>query len=1359
MDPERLKKLWKDVLGPDPDWSKLSTVASYRRKERRPLPFPAQPGEAYKQLEVVGRGGLGIIHRAWQINLGREVALKSARDLAEGDAESAEDARDNFLAEALVTGRLEHPNIVPVHDLLVHRDGTLQLSMKLVRGRSWAEVLREDGIADFDRHLEILLLCCHAVAFAHSRGVVHNDLKPANVMVGEFGEVLVMDWGLALEFGDQPTMDGLRHTSGLSGPCGTPAYMPPELAEGRGEEIGPWTDVYLLGAILYELLSGKAPHHRQSFLQVLLDAVSGVIPPLPDELPAELRAICMRALAAEPVERYPTVLEFQSALKGFQLHEKSLQIGARAWRKLEACQEAAAQGPQPGPDALSALYEGFVQAIACFEQAEQLWIGNRGAAQGLREARQAYAETALKQGDLVLAKAQLSKLDPHDSQRLRLHLDRASRRRRREKSSARRLRNVMLLSALLLFCGLLLGLVVVGSINRELETQIAMVREARGRADSAAVVAQRQSLYNQRRGAIAIAALDDLVGEVQVQLLQHGSDNTERVALDLLKRARDRWAELREADISEQRVSHSSALISLKLGELLLRADGDLPAALEMFEEARTSLARLLRHDPDSQPVRRALADALLWKGVCLTTMGAVTRALEPLEEAYKVSSGLPLEDHSDSAHPLGLRVEILMNRARALQLLGRLTEARRDFEAALSMAAPDFRSAHGLIELASLLASQGQVREGERICRESIELMRGRIQEDPQHAELKTQLARAYATLAGFLRAAGDLEAARLALEQGITWRRRLHEQYPGRTLNRIALAAQLAELGRVILGQGQLAAAEDRITEAVVRLEELRAQTAMREPAERLVVAWTHRAVLLRMRGDSDGALQAASQGLALQEEMLRTQPDLAEWRFQLAQTHNELARILGQRGEHEQASAHQRRGLELCAQLLQIDASHMRARFAWAEGCLDLAELENQAGRPVQADSLLAASESELRTLEVETSSPIQVGLALANVLVKRASLSRIRLLPERALAQAAEAWAGLESLTGVLEAEPLSNLKGLALRELGRAQLEMQDLESGAEALQQAFAIASDLAQRRPENAQYQTNLLSVHAELAVLCKETGDPEGAAELFGFCVERAGALIAEDSSNVLRRQALLAVSEQLGKLHLETGDPGAAALAFRRGLDCARSHPLFAAHQTFWSNRLGAALHLAGRQEAALEVFTMGIEAGERVWAESANQALQADLAEAWYRKAAVDFEREDFEAATEACARSWSLFAEIWPRLSGRYSVVLLCLHLQARLAELAGDAAAQLEAYQRSEEIAGHQHRQQSGAQSARDLVIARILLAAAQRRADKKDEARQLLRAALDEIEPFVEQIEDGESLRSHLQEQLEGWE
>ena len=268
----------------------------------------------YGLLEEIGRGGMGTVYLAEDRVLGRRVALKVV-----GTGATDPGAAARMLREARVIARLEHPGIVPVHDAGTLPDGRMFYAMKRVDGRRLDEVSAGNG-ATLPERLRIFQKICEAVAFAHAHGVIHRDLKPENVMVGPFGEVLVMDWGVAKVL-EESIASSSRAVSPSMIPAGgtaegtvlgTPAYMAPEQAEGRADRIGPAADVYALGAILQFLLTGRAPFDEETALR-RARGEAGLSPrPVRDghgAPPAPLAAVAEKAMAADPAGRYASVEE------------------------------------------------------------------------------------------------------------------------------------------------------------------------------------------------------------------------------------------------------------------------------------------------------------------------------------------------------------------------------------------------------------------------------------------------------------------------------------------------------------------------------------------------------------------------------------------------------------------------------------------------------------------------------------------------------------------------------------------------------------------------------------------------------------------------------------------------------------------------------------------------------------------------------------------------------------------------------------------------------------------------------------------------------------------------------------------
>jgi len=300
---------------------------SLRPAPEREVPEMAQ-GSPFGRFEIVGklgRGGSGIVYRARDPHLGRDVALKVLR--FSGDPSM----RERLEREARTTARLAHPNIVTLHEAGT-LDGTSYLVMELIPGESLA--VRMPSLALEDK-LALLGKVARAVAYAHSQGVIHRDLKPGNILIRPGGEPVVMDFGLAR------SLEGDLDLTVTGAAVGTPLYMAPEQLLGRREAVGPRTDIYALGVILYEALAGRPPFQGETIAQVTTRILSE--DPVPPErrrpgVPRELSAAALRALEKDPARRYATAWTFAEDLarfgRGEPLSAKPLTLAGKVWRKL-----------------------------------------------------------------------------------------------------------------------------------------------------------------------------------------------------------------------------------------------------------------------------------------------------------------------------------------------------------------------------------------------------------------------------------------------------------------------------------------------------------------------------------------------------------------------------------------------------------------------------------------------------------------------------------------------------------------------------------------------------------------------------------------------------------------------------------------------------------------------------------------------------------------------------------------------------------------------------------------------------------------------------------------------------------------
>ena len=536
--------------------------ASFTRGTR----FHEAVGRKLHVLDVLGRGGMGVAFRARQQDLARDVAIKV---LHGGGSQSA--PTEALHREARLTADLDHPGVIPIHQA-----GCDFFSMRLVRGRTLRSLCGDgpttgESLVRLVGHLARLT---EAVAFAHHRGILHRDIKPGNVMVGEHDEVLLLDWGLALR---GELVDGhwrCTDQASYSACAGTPQYLAPETACGRSDDIGPASDVFLLGALLYQFLTGRPPYVGQSVRQVLLAAAINdwtSVAKLVDDAPPDLVALQEAAMASEPGAR-PDAAALGAGLRAW-LHGRS--VARRATEALAAARQVVAALPPPEAAAdVMAVYADCDRARRHTQAAEALIGATQEVIMALVAIELAQARQALETGDLGLARVCIDRVQASDDHppvaAMRAALAQCEARRH----AARRGLRILAVAAVLL--------VGIGLASLIISTRYALDGEAR-------LVAERQGQAQDMFELAHAMSADDLAGR---QLLLHqalGYDETHAGVRSLLADTTQAlaWQSVENGDVGSAR--HLAVTVA-DLGQATMAQE--LMAAIDAAVAARDAIRR-----------------------------------------------------------------------------------------------------------------------------------------------------------------------------------------------------------------------------------------------------------------------------------------------------------------------------------------------------------------------------------------------------------------------------------------------------------------------------------------------------------------------------------------------------------------------------------------------------------------------------------------------------------------------------------------------------------------------------------------------------------------------------------------------
>jgi tetratricopeptide (TPR) repeat protein len=874
-----------DVRG-DRRWSGLLRTVSV---SDRPVEDPA----LFEIETRVGEGGMGEVLSARQVALDRRVAIKR---LHPGGAH-VENDRQRFLAEAVVTGDLDHPNIVPVHDLASTQDGTPFYAMKLVRGRSWDAVI--DDLSE-DENLDILLKVADAVAFAHSRGVIHRDLKPQNVMLGDFGEVLVMDWGLAASVTDTAKASRLDERSAFGG---TAAYMPPEMAMGSMERIGTASDVYLLGAVLFRALTGRTPHDGASVMACLTAAAQNTIVATPRS--DEFVSIALEAMATDPRRRFPDVTAFQQTLREARAHAQSRRLMKRAEAALD---EARRTGEYP-------LFE---RSRYGFEEAAALWPENPQAAAGADAARLAQARAAFEHQDLDLA-ASLLTGDAAEETEL---AEEVSRERAIRDSRQRRLRRMRRVAT-----GLAAALVVVLTVG------LALIAAENNRAERAEALANSQS-------EVALDTLDALVFSVNDAL--EDRPGLRDLRRDLLDVAVNGLEKVVAAEQEAEQVDRRLAVAHQSLARIA-HIERQTERALEHQRQAVALFEALHQSDVPSTTLDLAEALQVLGEIEQAYRMGDISAAREAVQRSLELAETLPPDEPEHQGLRFGLRLDLIDLAVDADQLTEAEIQAQRLLVDAEQWAesVPESRPAalyraHALARLAEVAVYREQPETAVGFSRRRLEILTGLADRHPSDTEITRLLALAHQDLGDTLRRIGVLDEATRMLADAASAQRQLIADDPSRGQVRRDLVTTLWSQGELEVVRGRPDIAMQRYTGALDAAEALLELNPANLEAMRDVFICAKELGGLHLEaGRLADARRWYDRGRTMTEALMAAQPDSLNAATDHVISHYYLGLVHQNLGDCASATGEWEAGIAILQALIDDGRIGPESRFAgWPE-----------------------------------------------------------------------------------------------------------------------------------------------------------------------------------------------------------------------------------------------------------------------------------------------------------------------------------------------------------------------------------------------------------------------------------------
>ena len=905
---------------------------------------PSGTGDRYELSGEIARGGMGIIYRALDTSLGREVAVKVLQQRFGAGSSAAR----RFANEARIAGQLQHPSIPPVHDVGVLPDGRPFLAMKLIRGQTLEELLndRADPAAERGRFVAVFEQVCQAAACAHAHNVIHRDLKPANVMVGSFGEVQVMDWGLAkvlgslVDEGGDPEattsatqVDSVRDT-GQSGTVagsvlGTPAFMPPEQAIGAVGEIDARSDVFGLGAILAVILTGKPPFIAETVETTRVKAARAEVSDCFAHLDAcgadpDLIALCKQCLAPKPVDRPADAGVVANAVAELRAAADERARRAELERVRVEGEKATAEARSNERRKRRRLWIGAAAVLA------MALVG--GLAAVLVVQRRANDDLAVKNGELADEQAKVQA------------------------------RFELAQKAIETFhTGVSEDVLLSNEQFKELRTKL--LKEAAGfYADMEKLLAGQTDPRSRK----ALAAGYFQLGELTAKI---GSKPEALAVLRKSLAVRCELAGATGADV-ETRLD-----VARGLGGVggLLQATGNSPGALEVYQEQR-ALAEQLAAEDSTDSVRAVLAQSYNNLGLALSDTGKPAEALESFERArgirQKLADANPdvttfQKDLARSHRNIGALLAQTGKPAAALESYERaraIQQKLADADPAATKFQSDLAQTH--YNIGVVLSGTGKPAQALAAYERALAIRQKLAETNPAVTDFQSELAQSHTDIGNFQLQAGKPVAALAAYEEALVIRQKLADANPTVTHYQLAVAQSCFYIGDLCSQTRKPAEALAAYEQALAICQKLADANPSVPQFQRALVSCHNNIGSLHARQKRYAdAFTALGRALAIGGKLTHDYPKITDYASGLAYSHayRGWARIYA--GQPAEAAADLRQALE---QWAKHPTPSIDTRFERCRSLALLAGLGGDATSGVTADEAATFADQAVAAL---------------------------------------------------------------------------------------------------------------------------------------------------------------------------------------------------------------------------------------------------------------------------------------------------------------------------------------------------------------------------------------------------------